>query len=54
MIKFEIDKFRDYIKGKKEKIRTQKNIVEKMIREEEEEMNKQKEAKFNTDDDKKI
>ena len=36
MIKFEIDKFRDYIKNKKEKIRTQKSIVEKMIREEEE------------------
>lgn len=36
LIKFEIDKFRDYIKNKKEKIRTQKTIVEKMIREEEE------------------
>ena len=36
MIKFEIDKFRDYIKNKKEKIRSQKTIVEKMIREDEE------------------
>ena len=35
MIKFEIDKFRDYIKNKKDKIRIQKTIVEKMIREEE-------------------
>jgi hypothetical protein len=35
LIKFEIDKFRDYIKNKKDKIRIQKTIVEKMIREEE-------------------
>jgi len=35
LIKFEIDKFRDYIKNKKEKIRSQKNLIEKMIKEEE-------------------
>ena len=36
LIKFELDKFRDYIKTKKEKIRKTKNIIEKIIREEEE------------------
>lgn len=36
LIKFELDKFRDYIKTKKEKIRKTKNIVEKILREEEE------------------
>lgn len=35
LIQFEIDKFRDYIKNKKEKIRTQKNLLEKMMQEEE-------------------
>lgn len=35
LIKFEIDKFRDYIKNKKDKIRNQKNLLEKMIKEEE-------------------
>ena len=35
MIKFEVDKFRNYIKNKKNKIRTQKNLLEKMIEEEE-------------------
>ena len=36
LIKFEIDKFRNYIKDKKDKIRTTKNIVEKLIIEDQE------------------
>lgn len=36
LIKFEIDKFRSYIKDKKDKIRTTKNIVDKLIKEDQE------------------
>ena len=36
LIKFEVDKFRNYIKDKKDKIRNTKNIVETLIKEDQE------------------
>ena len=36
LIKFEIEKFREYVKGKKDKIRNTKTIVERLIKEDKE------------------